>query len=645
MLIVSIIILLALSVLLDGYHRRALQILLLISLGISASAFRVRSIAAPILKAPLERVWVEATISQIQHHGNGIRVWLAHPYIKKLEANYTPKFIRVVVRAKSANLLAVGDRIRVLATLMPPKSAIIPEGFDFAEYAYFKQLGAVGAAISSPIVLTPSINKADGLYIQRLRHFISQRILSRMTQPEAGVAIALLIGDTSYIEPQVIDNFRISGIAHLVAISGMHMVIVVSMIFLTLRRVLARSAYITLHYNNKKISAVCSIFGSFCYLLIAGCPISAQRAFMVSTLFLFAIICDRKSAPMRTLLISAIVLLLITPEALKNPSLQMSYAACIALIASSRYSFALMRNISIPPRKAWRYATGILCSSIIASCATTPFLLYHFHNFSTYGMLTNIIAVPLNDFCIMFLGITGMLLIPLALDAIPFWLMSKAIAIMLYFADLIASLNNASIYISGVTGLALLGIATGGLLMSVGQTRLRYLSIPLAVASIIAGYKPVAADIILPQDGKLFVVKLDGQYYFSNKRGARYAKDVLKQHLGITDIRYLPDISPQCQTDVCTLNIKGMHVMIAGAMYPRSCSNIDIFINLYNESGCPNARYVITKAELEQYGAHLISIDGDNIYVHVAESKAIDVHIKHALLSLHKAAGTLDSPS
>ena len=153
---------------------------------------------------------------------------------------------------------------------------------------------------------------------------------------------------------------------------------------------------------------------SLIYLILAGSSISAQRAFIMSSLTLIAIIIDRNASPMRSIGLTALTLMLLTPESILSASLQMSLAACMCLVAVFEFSKKLCSRIGYDSyfKKALNYAVSITLSTLTAGLATAPFVIYHFNQFSTYSVLMNLVAIPLSDFIIMPLGLITMLMMP-----------------------------------------------------------------------------------------------------------------------------------------------------------------------------------------------------------------------------------------
>ncbi|WP_336886392.1 ComEC/Rec2 family competence protein [Candidatus Bandiella numerosa] len=249
--------------------------------------------------------------------------------------------MKIVVRTK---LDAIKNKDKIIANvnLMPPPTPVLPGSFDYARYAFFNDISAIGYAMGNiKIIQRSDISKFTT--IGKLREVISKCFYENMDVRNASIATALFLGNTKRIDTNTYDNIRISGIAHLLAISGMHVALVASIIFFASNIIFSKIYNPLIKINNKKISALITIFFSYLYLLIANAPISAQRAFTMTTLFLIGIVIDRETNPIRTIVFAAIVILLITPEALFSASLQMSFSASLSLI----YGFKFLKKLSL----------------------------------------------------------------------------------------------------------------------------------------------------------------------------------------------------------------------------------------------------------------------------------------------------------
>ncbi len=592
-------------------------------LGFSAAVVRTESLKSPVLAEKTDDIWLEADVLEIIHNEKGKRIVLEHIDTDHLLSYETPKKIRISVKSNIDDL-EIGDRILVRAILMPPPEPSMPKGFDFAEFAYFKQIGAIGYAISKVTILEKASETSTvANFISKLRKSAGEKIAAVMDQPAAAIGTGLLVGDSSSIPKDDFEIIRTSGIAHIIAISGMHIVVVVGMIFLAVRFLLSRSQHIILHYNIKKISAFIAILGSFLYLLLAGSPVSAQRAFVMSALVLIAIILDRNASPMRSIAISAIIILLITPEAIMSASLQMSYAACIALIASfeiskrifiteGRHSFSKLKKVSL-------YFASVTFASLVAGLATAPFIIYHFNQFSTYSLLTNILSVPLSDFYIMPLGMIALLLMPFGLEKIALVPMEWGIDLMFNYAKYISSLPNASFYIPSFTDAGIALIACGGLVICFSNTKLRFAGILPILIGFTTLYEYKKPHILLDKEGKIFAIQNEqNQLIVSSKSKARFTRDVWLQSSGENEVITLKDIGDEnCTKDLCLYEKNGKMAVIVGAKEDPSlyCVGVDLFINTSEkEFVCDQAKTNINLTDLNNKGAHMIWLE-ENITI------------------------------
>ena len=117
---------------------------------------------------------------------------------------------------------------------------------------------------------------------------------------------------------------------------------------------------------------------------------------------LLAVMVDRNPFSLRLLAWAAVVVLLLRPEAVVGASFQLSFAAVLALMvvfeAWQRRAPDQERAEPGPAWAAWRYLLGVCATTLVAGAATTPFAAFHFQTIPTYGVLANLVAVPLTTF-------------------------------------------------------------------------------------------------------------------------------------------------------------------------------------------------------------------------------------------------------
>ncbi|MGH6930184.1 MAG: ComEC/Rec2 family competence protein, partial [Dongiaceae bacterium] len=230
-----------------------------------------------------------------------------------------------------------------------------------------------------------------------------------------GVGVALIAGDQGAISKPVLQNMRDSGLAHLLSISGLHIGLVAGILFVALRRLFCLMPRVALHYPIKKWGAAAALLGTLFYMLLAGAPVPTVRAYIMTSMFLLAVILDRTAISMPPVAWAAVVVLLVSPEELIGPSFQMSFAAVVCLVAAYESTQAARLHWRAEAgwgRRASLYIAGLVFTSLIATLATGPYSIYHFNRLASYGVIANMIAVPLTGLWVMPWAVLATLLMP-----------------------------------------------------------------------------------------------------------------------------------------------------------------------------------------------------------------------------------------
>ena len=146
-------------------------------------------------------------------------------------------------------------------------------------------------------------------------------------------------------------------------------------------------------YTIKKWAALAALGAAAFYLLLSGAEVATQRSFIMVAIVLIGIMVDRPTLTFRTLTVAALVVLLLAPEAIVHPSFQMSFAATLALVAGYQHGLPWMSGGGKTRLAAkialWggREIAGLLLVSLLAGAATIPYIAYHFHRISPYGVI------------------------------------------------------------------------------------------------------------------------------------------------------------------------------------------------------------------------------------------------------------------
>ncbi|HEY0302242.1 MAG TPA: ComEC/Rec2 family competence protein, partial [Rhizomicrobium sp.] len=428
----------------------------------------------------------------------------------------TPVRIRITVRAATP-LPAPGSWVHVTAVLMPPPSPAAPGGYDFGRAAYYSRLGAVGYAYGRPKPI-PSLRGEtlleDGFArLERLRNAMTLRIREVLPGPEGAIAAALITGERSSVDEADVQAYRDSGLMHVLSISGLHLALAGGLFFWVLRALLAAVPSVALRYPIKKWAALAALAGATFYLLISGCEAPAVRSWIMLALMFTAILFDRPAITMRTVAIAAALLLLLAPESLLAPGFEMSFAAVIALVAFGEWELSRNPDDEAPrtiPRRVWRYLAGIVTASIVAGLATAPFVIFHFGRSSQYGILANLLSLPIAGFVIMPAAAATMVLMPFGLDRLPLLAMGKGVALMSAVAHWVAGLPGATTSFAVWPLGALLAVAFGGLWLSLWRRAWRWLGLAPIALGLVLAYAAVPPDLLIARDGLTVALRVPG---------------------------------------------------------------------------------------------------------------------------------------
>jgi len=512
-------------------------LVIFVALGFAAAQLRSAWVAAPVLERPSGKVSVQGLVDEAEPLAEGgQRVTLVQPRIM-LDG---PLPAKLRLRLKQNDPVPVGAEIRLDAILVPPPQPMAPGAFDFARHAWFLGLGAVGTGLSAPEIVNPP---ADAPGLNRLRQHVLERITRHLPGATGGVAAALVTGETSAIVRPVLDAYRDSGLAHLLSISGLHMSLLAGMAFFLLRGGLALVPAVALRHPIKKWAAALALAATFFYMLLAGAPVPAQRAFLMTGIVLLAVMLDRSALSMRLVAWAAILVLLLSPEALIGPSFQMSFAAVLALIATYEKLAA--------PMAVWRsahqglhhrlalYMAGLVLSSLVAGSATALYGAYHFNRFALWSVLANLAAVPLTGILVMPSAMLSLMLMPFGLEGLALVPMGWGVAAINWVAIQVASLPGASLLLPPLPLWGLAAFTLGGLWLALWQGAWRLWGGLPMVLGLLGFLTVTPPDVLVDGRGYAFAVRMTDGALLVN-RGGRLLRDTWERRAGPLSVESWP---------------------------------------------------------------------------------------------------------
>ncbi|MEM9642298.1 MAG: ComEC/Rec2 family competence protein [Pseudomonadota bacterium] len=516
------------------FHRFALLALGgFVLLGFCVAKLQSDRVAAPVLSEDYYGPVAGRIVGFDRSATNKLRLMLDQVHLPGIVLAETPRRVRIVLgRAPEDGLLGAGARIMTVARLGPPPPPVEPTGFDFRRHAWFMGLGAIGYT-ATPVVLEGPPGSAKGALILRLRMTLSDFIRARMPDRTGGFAAAILTGDRSGIDPKDLVDLRASNLAHLLAISGLHMGLMTGAVFVTLRFVLVVLPGVALVYPVKRIAAVGAILAGAAYLAISGASIATQRAFIMATVLFIAVLCDRPALTLRAIALAALIVLLWRPDSLLGAGFQMSFAATIALVAVYAEITRARQNGHLPTaHPALRWAAALLVTSAVAGLATAPFSAFHFNQLTRYGLLANVLAVPAMGLLVMPSVLLAIVLWPLGLEGVGFWLMDMGIAHILHVAHQAAALEGAVIPVASGPPWVLGVIAFGGLITALMRGPARGLGVPVVLAGVLGWGIADRPVVLVDPDGRLIGVRGPEGRVLNKTRGAAFAARVWLENDG-----------------------------------------------------------------------------------------------------------------
>jgi len=493
--------------------------LALVAAGLVLAAARAHLVAAPVLPfryyGPIEGRIVDIDRS----FSDELRLTLDRVVLEDLAPDRTPARVRVALHGEQGFVALVpGLTVILSGHLSPPEGPVEPGGFDFQRLAWFSGLGGVGYTRSPVLALEPP---EDGLalFAFRLRMKLSGAMQAAIPGQPGAFAAALMTGDRSGVTQATNEALRLSNLSHLISISGLHMGMLVGFVFAACRYGLALVPPVALRLDTRKLAALVALGAASFYLMLAGPNVATRRAFIMAAVMLVAVLADRRAISLRSVAIAALIVLLLEPESLVEPGFQMSFGATAALIVA----FQPWQRIQHRVPKLLRPAAMLVLSSLAAGLATAPIAAAHFNRVAEYGLLANLVAVPLMGTLVMPAGVIAAVLAPLGLAWVPLWVMGIGADLILRTGSWVAGLEGSVSAVPTPPEGVLALVATGGFALLVGRAPLLRGAGALAVALALLLWSGAERPLALVSgDGGLTGVLGEAGRALSKPKGAGF---------------------------------------------------------------------------------------------------------------------------
>jgi competence protein ComEC len=560
---------------LRGTARRVLLAAgLLMALGLLAAEWRSATVAHPRLYHRLSAAPVEGVVQAVSPQAGGERLSV----LLRRDASPVdpPVTLRLSVPAPSAGALLPGARIRVAASLGPVPGPAVPGGHDPARRAWFEGVGATGRAVAPPVVLGAAPDAASGF--ARLRQRLGDAIAESLGGDAGAIAVALTIGQQGRIRPELLEAMRVSGLAHILTVSGFHIAIVVSGALWLLRRGLALSPWLALRLSVPRLAAVGAGLAGTAYTLLSGADLPAVRSMIAAWVVLAALMMGRDPLAPRLIALAAFLILLVRPEALMNPGFQLSFAAVTALVALARSPLgkrlAPRADEGALPRLA-RFGAALLLSGLVAELVLTPIALAHFGRAGAYGVVANLAAIPLTSFVIMPLLAAWLLLAPLGLGAAVLWALRPALEGLAAIGLQVSQWPGASVALPALPQPAIFLLAVGALPLLLLEGRLRLSGVPLIAAGVALALFSPRPNLFVSADGRQVGVVANGTLHtLRGHRGGFTVRNWAEQSAAKPTARLDELPGARCNELACRVPLEGGLTLLALHDYPQASASL-----------------------------------------------------------------------
>lgn len=503
----------------------------LVATGFLLAGARAHQVAAPVLGfryyGPIEGRVVAIDRSARDR----MRLTLDGVVLRDMASASTPARVRLALMDDRAPLPPLGTRVMLTGHLGPPPGPSAPGAYDFRRQAWFLGLGAIGYARDPVMVAAPAPRHGWSAWLQagdRLRLRLSAAMQAQIGGQAGGVAAALMTGDRSGIAEATNQIMRDSNLYHIVSISGLHMAMVAGFVLSALRiglaLIAARGGQVgarLLAWPVHKLAAAGALMAASLYLWLAGANVATERAFIMVAVMLLAILADRRALSLRALALAALIILLRRPESVTEPGFQMSFAATAALILSA----GPWGRVSGHVPALLRPAALLVVSSVIASLSTAPLAAAHFNRMAEYGLIANLLVVPVMGTLVMPAGVIAALLAPLGLAGPALWVMGLGTRWMLAVAEWIAGLDGAVSAVASPPWPVVPLLAAGALITVLMSGRWRWLALaPLALGAVL-WLRTTPPDLLIAPEGELAGLMTPTGRVLSKTRGGSFVAD------------------------------------------------------------------------------------------------------------------------
>jgi competence protein ComEC len=388
-------------------------------------------------RAPLE-VTLEGTVQGSGAGEGWTLVDLTEVVAAEPGAPQLPRRVRIFGRPTPVEMPALeaalpGERVLARVRLRAHRELRNPGSHPRARSLERAGIGAVGWLVHP--ALHVRLPEREGIRPLARLHARRAALAERLSAsgPGGGLLRALALGDRRDLPQEARDAFMRLGLAHLLAVSGLHLTLVASLVFAGVRAALARSAWLAARRDTRELALAAGVAAAVLYALAAGWGVPVRRSLVLLLGLAASVARGRPGVRMQPLAAAAIAVLCVEPEALFQAGAQLSFAASAALAMAARAPAEAQRDRSSRLRRA---ASEGLRTSASAVAATAPLAAYHLGNTAPLGLIANLVGIPWTAFALLPAALAGAVAACFPADSPAKWVLdlSERIAAFTLFA-------------------------------------------------------------------------------------------------------------------------------------------------------------------------------------------------------------------
>ncbi|MBL7999198.1 MAG: ComEC/Rec2 family competence protein, partial [Candidatus Kapabacteria bacterium] len=291
--------------------------------------------------------------------------------------------VLVVLPTAYGNRILTGTRVYCVASLRVPQPQYLPTEFSERQYCITKNILWIATAYANEIAIG-SQEQSYYTFVESIRSWLDTRINTIFNAENRGFVKALLLGDKRELSLERREQFSITGTAHILAVSGLHVGIVAIIVF-----------SLTGFVQNRTLRFFIYVFCVAAFIILSGMQPSALRAGVMAAVAGAIRLSQRQMFLLNVLAASIVLLLIADPSLLHSAGFQMSCASLLGIsLVYHRFSWIAVR-LGIPYRSVRYKLFGSVAMSLSATVVVAPIVGWYFAMYSFVSPIANILAIPL----------------------------------------------------------------------------------------------------------------------------------------------------------------------------------------------------------------------------------------------------------